>query len=192
MSTQKQIRANRSNARKSTGPKTPEGKAKVSKNALKHGLTSECVLIPGEDPQELEAFREALLADLAPEGALEELSAEWFIAYAWRLRRVGRMEAEVVASGLERWRALGAVGTDEEKVSGAEVADLTPTRLAARILQETDTYAKLGRYETQIERGLYRVYHHLERLQAARRGREVVSPVVVEVDVNGVPDGGQS
>ena len=192
MTSKRQVLANRKNSLKSTGPKTGEGKATVSKNALKHGLTSECVLIPGENAEAFEAFQKALLEDLAPVGNVEALYAEWFIAHAWRLRRVGRMEAEVVASELERWRALGHVEQDEEKLPGAGAADLTPARLAAKVLQETNTYAKLGRYEAQIQRGLYRAYHQLERLQAARRGREVASPVVVEVDVNGVPDGGQS
>ncbi len=38
MTSDKQIRANRRNALKSTGPKTSEGKSKVKRNALKHGL----------------------------------------------------------------------------------------------------------------------------------------------------------
>jgi hypothetical protein len=38
MTSEKQIQANRRNARKSTGPKTPEGKDAVRLNANKHGL----------------------------------------------------------------------------------------------------------------------------------------------------------
>jgi hypothetical protein len=49
MGSDKQIRANRRNARKSTGPKTPEGKSVVSHNALKHGLLSQQILLPDED-----------------------------------------------------------------------------------------------------------------------------------------------
>jgi len=49
MATAKQIDANRRNAQKSTGPKTEEGRDRVRRNALKHGMTARTVL-PQEDP----------------------------------------------------------------------------------------------------------------------------------------------
>ena len=88
--------ANRANAQKSTGPRTPEGKARVRLNALKHGiLASEAVIRAGEGAEEAEAF-EALLAalkdDLAPARALEELLVEKLAVIVWRWRRVLRYE----------------------------------------------------------------------------------------------------
>ena len=53
MTSDKQGAANRRNALKSTGPKTPEGKAAVRLNAMKHGLLSKDVLLPGEDESAL-------------------------------------------------------------------------------------------------------------------------------------------
>ena len=52
MTTEAQVLANRSNAQKSTGPRTPEGKAAVAQNAVQHGLLAQEVVIKGEDPQE--------------------------------------------------------------------------------------------------------------------------------------------
>jgi len=51
MSSDKQVQANRRNALKSTGPRTPEGKAAVRQNALRHGLLSKETLLPGEDQE---------------------------------------------------------------------------------------------------------------------------------------------
>ena len=55
MTTDARTEANRKNAQRSTGPKTPEGKARSSKNALKHGLTSEELILPGENPEAYDA-----------------------------------------------------------------------------------------------------------------------------------------
>jgi len=56
MATDKQITANRLNAQKCTGPKTPEGKAISSQNALKTGLDAESELIHGERPSDYETL----------------------------------------------------------------------------------------------------------------------------------------
>ncbi len=66
MTTEAQISANRSNAHKSTGPRTPEGKAVVAQNAIKHGLLAQDVIIKGEDPGQFELYRDGMLAELAP------------------------------------------------------------------------------------------------------------------------------
>lgn len=189
MASEKQVLANRKNSLKSTGPKTAEGKAKVSMNALKHGLTSVYVLIPGEDAEELEAFREAMLEGLAPGGTVELWWADRIVACWWRLRRVAWMEGELVAARVEEWGNLFRLRGDEEIVPGVEREELTPARLAAKLLQCTDVYDKLGRYESRTERALYRAYHELERLQTERRGREVPPPVVVDVQMSGALEG---
>ncbi|MBN2559834.1 MAG: hypothetical protein JXQ75_02750, partial [Phycisphaerae bacterium] len=73
MATEAQIAANRLNAQKSTGPRTPEGKAKVAQNALKHGLLAKQSVVRGEDAEEFEAYRQEMVASLAPVGALEAM-----------------------------------------------------------------------------------------------------------------------
>jgi hypothetical protein len=78
---------------KSTGPRTEEGKAKVSRNALKHGLLAEPALLPDEDEAIYREFRRALLEDLQPLGALESSLAEKIVNETWRLRRYDRIEA---------------------------------------------------------------------------------------------------
>jgi hypothetical protein len=98
-----QIEANRLNALKSTGPQTPEGKAAVSVNALKHGLLARQVVVRGhnikESRDEFESFYRQYYEHLAPVGPLEEMLVEQIIATHWRLRRARTAEsAEVVLS----------------------------------------------------------------------------------------------
>ena len=97
MTSEKQAKANRGNALKSTGPKTPEGKDAVRLNAVKHGLLSEEVLLPGEDEAALAELGERVRADLQPVGELEDLLAEQILAAVWRLRRLRRVEAGIFA-----------------------------------------------------------------------------------------------
>jgi hypothetical protein len=47
-----------------------------------------------------------------------------------------------------------------------------------------DAFGKLARYETALERGLTSALHELQRLQAARGGRDVAPPEVVDVALN--------
>ena len=70
MASKAQIKANRENAKKSTGPRTAEGKALVSLNALKHGLLAQDAVLPEEDPAEFDRQLRDLEHDLRPENSL--------------------------------------------------------------------------------------------------------------------------
>jgi hypothetical protein len=94
MASRKQIQANRQNALKSTGPKTPEGKDTARLNATKHGLLSQEVL-PGEDEEARKELAERLRAELLPVGEMESLLVERIIDATWRLRRLSRVEAGI-------------------------------------------------------------------------------------------------
>jgi len=69
----------------------------------------------------------------------------------------------------------------------AEAATLG--RTFARDADSANAFSKLSRYETTIERGIYKALHELERRQAARLGGSVPPPVAVDVDVSGIPEG---
>ena len=91
----RKIAANRKNAQKSTGPKTPRGKAYSGRNAIKHGLFSRQAmdfLSHGEDPTEYEEILNGLRAKYQPMGTAEELEVEHIALCWWRLKRAWRYE----------------------------------------------------------------------------------------------------
>lgn len=71
MTSQNQTDANRRNAQKSTGPRTAAGRKRSSQNALKHGLCSTGIVLPGEDEREIEEHRRELYESLGCETPLQ-------------------------------------------------------------------------------------------------------------------------
>src|SRR5262249_51354821 len=92
---------NRHNSEQSTGPRTTEGKAVVSRNATKHGIFASMPVIPGECSQTWEAHRAGVVESLAPVGLLEMNLAERAALLLWRLQRLARFEAETVAAAVQ-------------------------------------------------------------------------------------------
>ena len=95
MATEAQIRANQRNAQKSTGPRTSEGKAAVSQNAVQHGLSARQTIISSESQAEFDLYRERMLSELAPASPMESMLAERIITLSWRLKRAGRIQNQV-------------------------------------------------------------------------------------------------
>jgi hypothetical protein len=175
MTSSRQVAANRANARKSTGPKTPAGKAVAKGNATRHAvLQGQLYATRDEDAGALDAMRDAFAAEFAPSGPLEAALVERMVSSLWRLRRV--QAAEV---GMNDGAAMFA----DLAVNGADYA-------GEAFVMHRDTFAVLSRYEGALERSLYGALHELQRLQAARRsGADVPAPAVVDVEVRGLPEG---
>ncbi|MGD1088346.1 MAG: hypothetical protein ABR955_06425 [Verrucomicrobiota bacterium] len=101
----KQIEANRRNAQKSTGPKTPNGQAVSKMNALKHGLLSKVVLVRGiyarESKREFHVLQARFRAHLNPVGPVEEMLVDQIVTAHWRLRRVLKAESGEIALSVD-------------------------------------------------------------------------------------------
>ncbi len=166
---QKQLEANRENA-KLGGVKTEEGKAISKYNAIKHGLLSEEVLLDGEDEKKLVDMGKKLRAELEPQTELELILVDRITANVWRLRRVMQMEREMMDDSRK-----GTYGDDLQKLGQT----LTHYDIA-----HNDIYGKLIRYESSIERGIYKALHELQRLQATRSGEKLSAPIAIDVDVS--------
>ena len=170
MASAAQIEANRLNAQKSTGPRTPEGKEKASRNAVKHGLLAEQVVIHGEDPAEFDGYRDRMLGELAPVGEVETMLAERAVGLAWRLRRAERFQSAVFArvyrenaDDIVLWPRHGLPikpGPDEDEVVLGQVVmtDFARAQILDRLLV----------YERRIEGSFYRTMAELRKEQQAR------------------------
>jgi hypothetical protein len=161
MPSQQQIDANRANALKSTGPQTPQGKAAVSQNALKHGLSAQQACIPGEDQDEFNATLQSFQDELKPVGPLQTLLVQQIVMAAWRLARIRLLEG-----GIFQLRSVDEVENIEK-----DYQNLAPrTRLGYLFVCDVrgpNALATLARYEGRVERSFYRALHELQRLQAA-------------------------
>jgi len=164
MATTRQILANRRNALKGTGPNSPAGKDIVSRNAVTHGLSAKKHLLTTfDDPDELERFCQRLWLDLDPVGQVEIILAERILA-AWRLRRLVRIESEILERGFEKSKSLLPL---HEKYD----PHTPPPSLGSSVaenLNSVDTYGKLSRHEAALERSLHRNLNQLQKFRSQR------------------------
>ncbi len=150
MASLKQIEANRLNARKSTGPRSVEGKAASSMNALKSGIDANAHVIRGENAADLEALTAEYLGRFQPATPEERLHVDTLIRGDWQLRRLARAEAQVWDYGIE-------YDIRHDEFVAGQVA-----------ITRSDTFARLQRRIEAAERSYQRALHELERLRLVR------------------------
>ncbi len=158
-----QLTANRENAKHSTGPRTPEGKKHSSLNALRHGLTSQIVVMPTEDMQAYHAFCLRYLKDLGPKNEPERQVAQDMADGQWRINRSRSLEFGVYAIGHHEL-------ADETIVDHPEIhAALTATRT---FLQHDRQLENLSRQEGRLRRNLQAAQKQFNEMQDRRRRQE--------------------
>lgn len=160
MTSQRQIEANRQNAVKAAGPRTAAGKARSSRNALKHGLSSEDVVMEGEDPAEFIALRRQLRRAIRPANELEEMLMDQMVSAAWRLRRAGRYERLLMTQELEKYRVFWDGNRELRERDFPNALALAIAEFFAR-----GTYPNLARYEGHLNRAVLGALRELHRLR---------------------------
>ena len=182
MATKAQIAANRRNAKKSTGPRTAEGKEAVSQNAITHGLFAKKAVVRDENQQEYDAHREAFMAELLPVGPMESFLAERVVNLSWRIIRAERMQNQSVDYlGMEefseymrdRYRRIyrAANGISYGKMD-VPPDHLLLGRLATRDWSNCKVLDKMLMYERRLESSLYRARAELLKQQEKRKAAE--------------------
>jgi hypothetical protein len=160
---QAQLTANRANAQLSTGPKTEDGKAKSSQNALRHGLTGQTVLLPYESEADYQAHQ-AIYLEIHQPVTDQEYQLFQSIADAhWRINRVHRLQSGILLKGVLEFADKYAGHTDIER----------------RRLIETDAYLKyekslnnLNIQEARLRRIMEKDQAELVRLKTIRKRQE--------------------
>ena len=173
MPTNAQIRANRNNAKKSTGPRTEEGKTRVAKNALKHGLLARDTVLPGEDPAEFDSQLLALEADIQPANSLEFELVRQIANAQWRMRRLTRLETGFIAAAVAEKRRLTEKYRPENLRPGY---DGETQLLGSAMLDRTLAFVHLARYDGHLSRRFFRAVKQLSDLRRdERKSRETRS-----------------
>ena len=195
MTTESQRKANRQNAKKSTGARTEEGKARSSQNGLKHGLLARDAVMADEDPAEYDRQLQLLEENIFPKNAIEFALVRQIADAEWRLRRLSRIEASLVSHqhaytnrDTRKW-APDTILPDrdgENQLLGKSMAD------------RTQALANLARYHTHMSRNQLRALNMIGKLRADEaRYRENVDPKtgaihrpsVTDPDPYNTPDG---
>src|ERR1700722_6041719 len=94
--TDAQLEANRNNAKKSTGPRSIEGKSRSSKNSWKHGLTGATALLPSDDRAAFDLYVAGFLDPPHPGSLLEHEICRDVADAHWRLRRIHSVETKML------------------------------------------------------------------------------------------------
>ena len=87
---------NKENAQSSTGPRTEQGKAVSSRNAVRHGLTGTFCVLPHESQDDFELLLVRLFTEHDPQDATEELLVSDMARHYWLTQRALRLQEDLM------------------------------------------------------------------------------------------------
>src|SRR5208283_4672611 len=149
MATQKQLAANRLNAQKSTGPRSVEGKARSSMNALKTGIDANSLIIQHESAGRLEALADEYHDRFHPTTPEQRMLVDTLVDSEWLLRRFRRVEAQLWQQGFPN-----------------ATSGIFDVNLAVAFRKTCDEFSRLQRRIDMTHRHYHKALQELERLQA--------------------------
>ncbi len=164
MATERQIQANRANAKRSTGPITEKGKQASSQNALRHGQLSSCVVLTAESTPFFNQLMDSLIEEFQPRTANETALIETMAVARWKLMRnwtihTGLLEIEMAKQ-------------DQEAGNPPVLAALAFKSLA----DSSCSLHLLQRYETSLDRQYSRALNNLLKSRAAAKRQDPPTP----------------
>jgi hypothetical protein len=157
-----QYAANRLNAEKSHGPTSPQGRARSSINALRHGLTARVVVLPSEDMDAYKAFSKQIVDSLDPQTPVERQFAHTIADNQWRINRIRSIEDGML--GMGHFEDAGNFNADNPEIHSAMTA-------ARAFREDSKAFVNLSIYEQRLHRSMKEALRQLKELQAERRER---------------------
>ena len=126
MASERQIAANRINARRSSGPRTTLGRSRSRRNAMTHGLTATTVIDVLEDDAEFRSFKDQIVLAYQPVSTIHQELVRRLVSVLWRLRRANAVETGLLSiqSKLQRDVRVPASQIDMLELFGLE--DVSP------------------------------------------------------------------
>jgi hypothetical protein len=173
------LAANRANAAKSTGPRTPTGKAISAQNSRRHGFTaSTFAVVRLEDLDEVAHLRADLLAVYQPVNSQELFAIERIALTQQALLRAARLETGLFTTCLNE--SLDSDGTPvvlmNQELAGDGDIEITRAQNRNyllgegfhRMVRQSNSWSLVLRYQAQAERHYRRAVEEFERLKALR------------------------
>ena len=158
-----QLTANQANAQKSTGPRTPEGKAIARFNARRHGLTGQFSCMSEGDETAYKAFEAGMLSDLKPVGPYETQIAISIIQDEWRINRSKATENNIYGRGHDELA---------DRTTAASPNIHAAATMADTYRDEHKTFANIALYESRISRMIAKNEKRLAERQNERKAAE--------------------
>ncbi len=154
MASERQVAANRANSKRSSGPRSTEGRRRVALNSVKHGLFSRALLVTGGCEAELLDLKKQIHARYQPDGDVEKLYIDLVVSCMWRMRRLLTAENKGLCE-------------DDQTTTAAPLPE--------------DTYTTFSRCEAGIRRTLQMALREFRLLKAERPEENETPGEVVRV-----------
>jgi hypothetical protein len=145
-----------------TSGRTPEGRARSSMNALRHGLTARVVVLPTEDMAAYKAFSKEIVDSLDAQTPVERQFAQTVADNQWRINRIRSIEDGMLGMG-----HFEAAGSFDDNTNNPEVHSAVTAARAFR--QHSQSFVNLSIYEQRLHRSLKEALRQLRELQTERR-----------------------
>lgn len=166
MTSEKQTEANQANSRKSTGPKTQDGKNRSRLNARRHGLTGQITVMTEEERIASEAFTLQIVESLNPKTAAERQLAQAYATAHWRINRAAALEEGLFTLSLAEDQILSHLQLDQPEVH-------TALNNAATFRDDPKAFDLLSLYTTRLISQSEKLLKQLKQLQSERQAEEL-------------------